>query len=102
MVDTIYIHTHTYIYMGFPGGSVVKNPPVNSGDLGLIPGLGRSLGEGIKLAISALIGPRNTSVVVTVTSQRLQADFTEDENSFSKSNCRGTDELTLFYGHLTF
>ena len=28
--------------MGFPGGSVVKNPPVNTGDVGLIPGLGRS------------------------------------------------------------
>ena len=26
----------------FPGGSVVKNPPVNAGDTGLIPGLGRS------------------------------------------------------------
>ena len=29
---------------GFPGGSVVKNLPVNVGDLGSIPGLGRSLG----------------------------------------------------------
>ena len=32
--------------MGFPGGSVVKNPPVNVGDVGSIPGSGRSLGEG--------------------------------------------------------
>ena len=31
--------------MGFPGGSVVKNPPVNAGDAGS-PGLGRSPGEG--------------------------------------------------------
>ena len=31
---------------GFPGGSVVKNPPANAGDVGLIPGLGRSLGGG--------------------------------------------------------
>ena len=31
---------------GFPGGSVVKNLPVNAGDSGLIPGLGRSPGEG--------------------------------------------------------
>ena len=30
----------------FPGGSVVKNPPANAGDNGLIPGSGRSLGEG--------------------------------------------------------
>ena len=32
--------------MGFPGGSVVKNPPVNAGDAGSIPGLERSPGEG--------------------------------------------------------
>ena len=31
---------------GFPGGSVVKNPPINAGDVGLIPGSGRSPGEG--------------------------------------------------------
>ena len=36
-------------FMGFPGDSVVKNPPANSGDaedMGLIPVLGRSPGEG--------------------------------------------------------
>ena len=33
-------------YMGFPGGSVVKNSPANAGDMGSIPGLGRSCGEG--------------------------------------------------------
>ena len=32
--------------VSFPGGSVVKNPPANVGDLGLIPGSGRSPGEG--------------------------------------------------------
>ena len=32
--------------MGFPSGSVVKNPPANAGDVGLIPGLRRSPGEG--------------------------------------------------------
>ena len=31
---------------GFPGGSVVKNPPVSAGKAGSIPGLGRSPGEG--------------------------------------------------------
>ena len=29
-----------------PGGSVVKNPPANAGDASLIPGSGRSPGEG--------------------------------------------------------
>ena len=27
---------------GFPGGPVVRNPPANAGDTGLIPGPGRS------------------------------------------------------------
>ena len=31
---------------GFPGGSVVKNPLANAGVLSMIPGLGRSPGEG--------------------------------------------------------
>ena len=31
---------------GFPGGSVVKNPPANAGDVRSIPGLGRCPGEG--------------------------------------------------------
>ena len=32
--------------MGFPGGSAVKNPPASAGDASLIPGSGRSPGEG--------------------------------------------------------
>ena len=36
------LHTHT----GFPGGSVVKNPSANAGDMGSILGLGRSPEEG--------------------------------------------------------
>ena len=31
---------------GFPGGSMVKNLPLNAGDAGSIPGSGRSPGEG--------------------------------------------------------
>ena len=37
------------IHWGFPGGSVIKNPPANAGDArdrGLIPGSGRSHREG--------------------------------------------------------
>ena len=36
-----------YLYKGFPGGSVVKNPPANAGDAGSIPGLGRYPGGGV-------------------------------------------------------
>ena len=32
--------------MSFPSGSVVNNPPANARDMGLIPGLERSPGEG--------------------------------------------------------
>ena len=46
-------------YIGFPGGSVVKNPPANAGDAGLIPGSGRSPGElnGNPLQYSCLGNP---------------------------------------------
>ena len=33
-------------YWGFPGGSVVKNPPANAGDEGSFPRSGRSPGGG--------------------------------------------------------
>ena len=32
--------------LGFPGGTAVKNPPANAGDLVLIPGSERFAGEG--------------------------------------------------------
>ena len=31
---------------GFPGGSVVKNPPASAGDMGSVLGLRKSPGEG--------------------------------------------------------
>ena len=41
--------SNTYLMLcqelGFPRGSMVKNPPANAGDAGLIPGRGRSPGE---------------------------------------------------------
>ena len=39
--------SYIYLYLlGFPGGSDGKASACNVGDLGLIPGLGRSPGEG--------------------------------------------------------
>ena len=54
------IHKHT----GFPGGTVVKNLPANagdSGDVGLIPGSGRSPreGNGYPLQYPSLENPMN-------------------------------------------
>ena len=49
----------TAILLGFPGGSVGKESACNKGDLGSIPGLGRSLGgEGIATH-SSIIAWRN-------------------------------------------
>ena len=50
--------------MGFSGGSAVKNPPANAGDVrdtGSMPGLGRSPGEGNAnpLEYSCLENPRD-------------------------------------------
>ena len=36
----------TGLWRGFPGGTVAKNPPAKAEDVGLIPKLGRSPGEG--------------------------------------------------------
>ena len=36
----------TPVFLGFPGGSAGKESACNVEDLGLIPGLGRSAGEG--------------------------------------------------------
>ena len=43
-------------YLGFPGSSVGKESACNAGDPGLIPGLGRSPGEGIGLSTPVFLG----------------------------------------------
>ena len=66
---------------GFPGGTVVKNLPANSGDagnLGSIPGLGRSPGggNGNPLQYSCLENPRDSgawlATVYRVTKSQIQ------------------------------
>ena len=50
--------------LDFPGSSVVKNPPDNAEDMGLIPVLGRSLekGNGNPLQYSCLGNPMDSGV----------------------------------------
>ena len=54
---------HVNLILGFPGGSVIKNPQANT-DLGLIPGLGRSSGGGnVKpFQYSCLVNPMDRGV----------------------------------------
>ena len=43
----VFDKSNTSFFPGdFPGGSVVKNPPANAGDVGWIPGLGKTPGGG--------------------------------------------------------
>ena len=43
-----------HLKVGFPGGSMVKNPPANARDTGSIPGLGRPL-EGEMASHSSIL-----------------------------------------------
>ena len=47
------------LILGFPSGSLIKNPPANAGDVGKISGLGRSPGggKGNPLQFSCLENP---------------------------------------------
>ena len=67
--------------MGFPGGSVVKNPPANAGDagdVGSVPGLGRSpgVGNGNPVQYSSLGNPMDRGVwwAIACRSQRVRQD----------------------------
>ena len=42
------------VFLGFPGGSAGKESACNAGELGSIPGLGRSPGEGISTPVFCL------------------------------------------------
>ena len=54
------------VLRGFPGGSDSKESACNAGDLGLIPGLGRSLGggQGNPLQYSCLENPHRQRSLV--------------------------------------
>ena len=66
--------------MGFPGGSEVKASASNAGDLGSIPGSGRSPGEGNgnPLQYSCLENPMDKGSLVGYSPQgRKESDLTE-------------------------
>ena len=63
--------------MGFPGGSDGKESVCNAGDLGSIPGLGRSLqeGKGYPLQYSGLENSMDCIVHGVTKSQTQLSDF---------------------------
>ena len=63
----------TPVFLGFPGGSAGKESTCNAGDLGSIPGLGRSPGEGNGYPVQ-YSGLEN-SMVCSMGSQRVRHDW---------------------------
>ena len=70
--------------LGFPSGSVVKNPPANAGGNGSIPESGRSAGEGNDnpLQYSCLGNPRQRSLA-----------------GYSPRGCKELDETEYAHTH---
>ena len=66
-----------YIHLGFPCGSAGKESSCSVGDLGLIPGLGRSPGEGkgYPLQYSGLENSMDCIVYGIATSQTILNNF---------------------------
>ena len=58
--------SNVLVFKGFPGSSVVKNPPARAGDAGLTPGLTRSpgVGNGNQLQYSYLGNPMDIELGV--------------------------------------
>ena len=67
----------TPVFLGFPCGSAGKESSCSVGDLGLIPGLGRSPGEGkgYSLQYSGLENYRDHTVHGVIRSQTGLSDF---------------------------
>ena len=82
--------------MGFPGGSVVKNPSLNAGDMGSIPGSGRSLEKEMEThsSISAWEIPWRDEPG-GLQSMRLQKSWTQRLNNNSSSSNLSSKEIRL-------
>ena len=78
LIQHMVIAAYNTVSRGFPGGSIVKNLPANTGDTDLIPGLGRSPGEryGNPLQYSCLGKPKDRGAQRT-TIHGLQESLTQ-------------------------
>ena len=79
---------------GFPGGSVLKNPPANAGDVGSIPELERYPGEGNcnPLKYSCLGNPTDRSAwqLESLGLQRAGNDLATKQQNSQKSLLKDT------------
>ena len=74
--------------LDFLGGSAGKNPPANAGDLGLIPGSGRSPGEGNgnPLQYSCLENPMDREATSRLQSMRVAKESDTTENTHTHTH----------------
>jgi len=74
------------VFLGFPGGSDGKESAWNVGDLGSIPGLGRSSGKGHgnPLQYSGLENPHRGAWWATVHGATRESDMTEQLSTAHK------------------
>ena len=84
----------TPVFLGFPGGSASKESTCNAGDLGLIPGLGRSPGEGNShpFQYSCLENPMNRGAWQAAVHGVTKRDTTE-QLSLTSLTCHEVMEL---------
>ena len=77
MIGSLYSVTSFTHFPHFPGGSDGKESACNGGDLGLIPGLGRSPGErkGYPIRYSGLENSMGGIVLEVTKSQKPLSDF---------------------------
>ena len=85
---------------GFPGGSAGKESACNAGDLGLIPGLGRSPGKGHDnpLQYSCLENPHGQRSLVGYSPWgRKESDMTEQLSTAQREVKLACDHCYGFY-----
>ena len=99
-LKTTVMKTEIENLMGFPGGSDNKEPACNAGDLGLIPGSGRTPGEGngYPLQYSCLEDSMDRRVWQVTVQEVTESDTTERLSLGQKQLCTFTS-LPLWDGH---
>ena len=81
--------------MGFPGGSAVKSPPANAGDVGSIPEWGRSPeeGNGNSLQYSCLGNGMDRGAWWATVSKRVRHNLAIKQQPFKKKKKKNTMHL---------
>ena len=87
----------SYATVGFPGGSVVKNPSANAGDTGSIPGSGRSPEEEVATHSSILAwkNPRDRGVWWATVHGVAELDTTELTHTYTTDQVCGWPSYIL-------